>query len=233
MLSAAAAIEEGVRIPSCGRALEGTLTYALGEVRACALMAGPHPFLGGDMQNNIVRAMADALARRGVVALTFNYGGVGDSEGGPEDWPEAMSAFWRDGTLPAEQDWCEDTKSAIAWLRNSCDAPLLLIGYSFGCWTVAHHLQESYAQAIVLISPNPKRHTFDALSDAPVPLLVVHSDNDFTCSVSEATAWVDALREPKTRIQLSAGDHFFRGHEEEVTQAVLGFLDDRDILRDE
>ncbi len=210
--------------------LQGVLSYPVDHPSGSALIAGPHPFLGGDMRNNVVRSLSKALTSQGAVTLTFNYGGVGESEGGPADWPTAISTFWKDGTFEEEHDWTDDTASALGALGQWCDFPPVLIGYSFGCWTVVRNLQRSRAKAIVLISPNPKQHAFEALSGCPVPLLILHSENDFTCAVSEIMTWFESVREPKTRIQLSASEHFFRGHEEDVSRAVLTFLQDHDIL---
>lgn len=230
MLTETAITEENIRIQGQGRMLEGMLAYP--DDRACgsALIAGPHPFLGGDMRNNVVSSLLKAMASRGAVTLAFNYGGVGKSEGGPADWPAVISMFWKDGTFPEEQDWIEDARSAIATLRQSCNLPPILIGYSFGCWALVSNLPESGAKAIVLISPNPKQHEFEQLSGCAVPLLMIHSDNDFTCSESEMIAWFDSILEPKLRIQLSAGEHFFRGHEESVTKTVLDFLQQHGLL---
>ncbi len=230
MLTETAITEESIRIREQGRVLEGILAYP--DDRACCsvLIAGPHPFLGGDMRNNVVSSLLKALATRGAVTLAFNYGGVGESEGGPADWPAVMSLFWKDGTFPEEHDWVEDTRSAVEALRQSCDVSPILVGYSFGCRAIASNLRESCAKAIVLISPNPKQHSFEQLSGCPVPLLLIHSDNDFTCGVSEMIAWFESVREPKLRIQLSAGEHFFKGHETAVTRTVLDFVRQHDLL---
>lgn len=230
MLTEAPIIEETVRIQGRGRTLQGNLAYPEDHAECSALIAGPHPFLGGDMRNNVVRSLSQALAARGAITLTFDYGGVGASEGGPADWPAVMSTFWKDGSFKEESDWANDTESAIASLRQWSDLPRVLLGYSFGCWTVTQNLPGSCAEAIVLISPNPEKHTFEELSGCHAPLLLIHSDNDFTCSVSKMVAWFESLREPKTRVQLPASEHFFRGHEKELTDVVLEFLSHRGVL---
>ncbi len=224
MLIETTIIEENVRIQGRDRMLEGVLAYPADRAKFTALIAGPHPFLGGDMRNNVVDTLSKTLASGGGVTLAFDYGGVGESEGGPTDWPAAMSAFWKDGMIPEEHDWVDDVGAAMAATREWCDAPLVLVGYSFGCWSIANHLRDSSAHAVVLVSPNPKQHVFDDLADCDVPLLIVHSDNDFTCSVSEMMTWFESIREPKVRVQLSAGEHFFRGHEAELAKVVLEFL---------
>ena len=98
---------------------------------------------------------------------------------------------------------------------------------------MARNLRGSRAEAIVLISANPKQHAFEQLADCPAALLLIHSDNDFTCGVSDVIAWFDSLRGPKARIQLPAGEHFFRGHEEQVTDSVIALLRSLDIGRAE
>lgn len=216
--------EEKVAIHRNERSLEGVLVYAFNRGPTWSvLIAGPHPLLGGDMSNNVVTSLARNLAAAGAVALTFNYAGVGDSEGGPADWPAVMSEFWNKGCFQEEADWIEDTSAAIAALREWCDRPLVLLGYSFGCWTIAQHAAIP-SRALILISPNPKKHAFAGLDGCNTPLLVLHSDNDFACGADEIASWFDGLGEPKTRRVLPAGEHFFRGEEEKVVRAVLDFL---------
>ena len=230
MLTDTSIIEESVRIQGRTRSLEGLLTYPGGEAQCSVLVAGPHPFLGGDMGNNVVHELAKHLASRGAVTLTFNYGGVGTSEGGPNDWPAVMSAFWNDGTFAEEHDWSVDAGSAITALHEWSDAPTVLIGYSFGCWAVVDQIAAAKPNAVVLISPNPKHHAFEALACCTAPLLLIHSDHDFTLDSSEMIAWFESLREPKTRLQIASGEHFFRGHEGEVSDAVSRFLQHHDLL---
>jgi uncharacterized protein len=230
MLTETSIIEETVRINGQGRVLDGNLAYPADQAMCSALIAGPHPFLGGDRRNNVVRSLSEALSSQGAVALSFDYGGVGASEGGPSDWPAVMSTFWKDGTFKEEGDWADDAGSALASLRTWSDLPRVLVGYSFGCWTVTKNLSKSCAEAIVLISPNPEKHSFDELATCRVPLLLIHNDNDFTCSVSDMTAWFDSIRQPKTRVQLPASEHFFRGHEKELTNVVVEFLSQHGVL---
>lgn len=222
--------EEIVRIQGTHRTLEGILAYPFGEPSCCALIAGPHPFLGGDRRNNVVSAVLESLAGAGAVTLAYDYSGVGTREGTTADWSTAMSAFWRDGSCDLESDWVDDTGCALKALGDWCHLPRVLVGYSFGCWALVRNLPGADARAIVLISPNVKQHAFDELGQCPGPVLVIHSPNDFTCTVDQVTEWVDALPEPKTRLLLTAGEHFFRGHEEEVAGAVVTYLRQQRLL---
>ncbi|MFQ5414507.1 MAG: alpha/beta hydrolase [Phycisphaerae bacterium] len=207
---------------------EGVLAYpGDGEPTFSVLIVGPHPLLGGDLSNNVVTALRTRFAGAGAATLAFNYGGVGESEGGPADWPAVMSAFWRDGCFAEEADWITDTACAVAALRAWSDRPLVLVGYSFGCWTLSRILPQCAPRAVLLVSPNARQHTFDDLHACSAPLLVVHSDNDFTCTLDEITTWYAGVREPKTRVLLPAAQHFFRGQEAELAECLITFVHDQ------
>ncbi len=218
--------EERVAIRRDGGSLEGVLTYAFDVAPSWGvLIAGPHPFLGGDLKNNVVKALSRNLAAAGAVTLAFNYGGIGEGgEDGLTDWSAAISAFWKEGRIEEESGWIHDTEAAIVALHGWCDRPLVLVGYSFGCWAISENVGDQAACAVILLSPNPGKHAFDGLDRCDAPLLVLHTDNDFACGVDEVVTWFDGLREPKTRRLLSAGEHFFRGSETALVEAILEYL---------
>jgi hypothetical protein len=57
-------IVEEVYFSSKGRRLHGELVYPDNDrVLGVAVIAGPHPLLGGNMHNNVVRGIGDELAR--------------------------------------------------------------------------------------------------------------------------------------------------------------------------
>lgn len=218
-------IVEEVPVGGASRILEGRFGYpADGKPTWSCLILGPHPLLGGDLENNLVNALVTGLAEAGGATLAFNYSGVGSSEGGPEDWPGVMSEFWEKGCFAEERDWIIDAASARRTLSRLCDRPMLVVGYSFGCWAASEILAQSTASAAVFISPNSKHHDFTAMDEFSRPLLVVHSDNDFTATTHDFAQWFDTLRDPKRACMLLACEHFFRGQEEKVVQTVLGFL---------
>lgn len=227
-MSRAEIVEETVGIPNDEGTLEGRLAYLWhADPTWCCLIAGPHPMLGGDMTNNVVRALVESFALAGAAALSFNYGGVGRSEGGPADWPAAISTFWRDARIPEEDRWRHDTGAAVRHLRTQCPGlPLVLTGYSFGCWTAARQAPHADCTATILISPNPLRHDFTVLARTVMPLLILHSDHEIDCDSDELVAWFDGLRQPAQRVMIPAGEHFFRGREDRVVRAALDMLRD-------
>lgn len=189
-----------------------------------ALIAGPHPLLGGDMNNNVVRRLFEEIANANGLPMRFDYSGVGRSEGGPDNWDTATSAFWTANTIPQELTWIHDARAAALALTRLHPRPMVLMGYSFGCLAVARTGFSAPHRAIVLISPNPKQHDFSALAGLHTPLLVIHSENDFACETATLREWYRKIRVPKRLICMPAGEHFFRGEESAVTAEVLDFV---------
>ncbi len=129
-------VVEAVRFPAGPYQLEGELSYPDATMpRGAVLLAGPHPLLGGSMHNNVVRGLGDGLARHGLVALRFNYRGVGASEGPAVDVAEHLARFWETAHVPDETAYQEDLAGAIDQVRSVVGPalPLVLVGYSFGC----------------------------------------------------------------------------------------------------
>ena len=131
---------EAVWIASGPYRLEGELTYAAGPAVGAVAIAGPHPLLGGSMRNNVVRGLADGLARRGVATLRFNYRGVGNSDGPAADVAAHLAEFWATSHVADEPSYRHDFIAAAGFMRNTLGdrIPKALIGYSFGCSLLAH-----------------------------------------------------------------------------------------------
>ena len=218
-------VEERLTIAAPGRAIEGVLSYRVdSDPTFSALIVGPHPLMGGNLDNNVVRALAGGLASHGALTLAFNYSGVGHSEGGPDDWQAAASQFWAMGKVDEELAWILDAAAARKALAKLNVAPMIVVGYSFGCWVIAEMPADPDTTRWVLVSPNPNRHRFDGLSKCAIPLLVVHSDNDFASTPEQTHAWFDCLRTPKSLTMLDSAEHFFRGQEQALLDTVLKFL---------
>ncbi len=225
--------EERVEIPAEGALhVSGVLAYPFsGEVEVGAVIAGPHPLLGGNLRCNVVRSLRQALAEAGGAALTFDYRAL--DQMGPEarEWSAVTAEFWRDSRCQEEFRWADDVRFAVAALAGWCGPlPTILVGYSFGCWVVAQHAAELNPAAVILVSPNPNRHDFSRLAGARAPLFVLQTDDDFACRPEDASAWFETLRAPKLRCVLPASGHFFRGREAELAASVLGFLRECRVL---
>lgn len=89
-----------------------------GSARGIAVLCGP---LGRERANALpaVQALGEQLARSGVAALRFDYGGTGDSAGNLDD----------PGRL---DDWLASIDEALALARRSCSGPVVVIGMRMG-----------------------------------------------------------------------------------------------------
>ena len=172
-------VVEHVRFPSGPYWLEGELAYPEDAVPCgAAVVAGPHPLLGGDMRNNVVVGLSDGLAARGLVALRFNYRGVGGSEGPAVDAAAHLARFWATSHVEDEGDFRLDLVAARDFLRSvTAEAPPALVGYSFGCTLLPH--AAGAAEPLVLVAPTVGVHDYDSYDGRLNPLLVVASEDDF------------------------------------------------------
>ena len=218
-----------------GHALAARLVLpADGAPRACALFA--HCFTcSKDL--HAVRRVAEGLAERGIGVLSFDFTGLGQSEGEFADTSFSSSV--------------EDLVTAARYLGEHHGMPQLLIGHSLGGAAVLAaagllpevravatigapcspdhvvHLFTDHAadierdgEAEVSIGGRPfriKRQFLDDLESHDTmaariaaldrPLIVFHSPTDQTVGIEQARAIYEAARHPKSFVSLDGADH--------------------------
>ncbi|MBF0148109.1 MAG: alpha/beta fold hydrolase [Magnetococcales bacterium] len=224
-------IEETLFFPSGNLRLEGRLTYGdqLDEPLAFVLICPPHPFMGGDMENNITAGLAHGLAQRDFAVFRFNHQGVGRSET-CRDLLEDQRLFWQDSTAPAyETQMGLDTWAAMAFLHQLMGTGIRchVVGYSYGCLSALALVErDPLIDRMVLIAPPltqwplPPPHP-----GAGHPKALLWAEDDFACPSPLAKNLFDQLPAPKTRYVLPAGlDHFFLGQEDHLAAWIGRFL---------
>jgi len=201
--------------------LEGVIHLPDGEPaqRPGVLICHPHSQHGGSMEVPVIAATARELARRGIVALRFNFRGVGRSEG----------AF---GEGSAE---VADVAGAAEYLvrRDGVDAGrLFLMGYSFGAAVGLRYVEgDPSVSAIVALCLPLGSMTLASLDETfwskySKPKLFLAGDRDHICPLPELRSLVDRLREPKQLMVMDGVDHFLWGREQEVAERIAGFLEE-------
>jgi uncharacterized protein len=101
--------------------LEAILWKPLANAQSlmAAVVCHPHPLFGGTMHNKVVFQTAKSLDALGLPVLRFNFRGAGGSAGKHDHGN-------------GEQD---DVRAALDFMSSEFpDLPLLLAGFSFGCW---------------------------------------------------------------------------------------------------
>lgn len=166
----------------------------------------PHPLYGGDMDNNIVVAVCDALAAGGIAALRFNFRGAGASEGVFDD-----GRGERQDVLAALE--------FLAALPEVDAGRVALAGYSFGAM-VAADVASADLRALALVSPPI---AFADLRVAPgCPTLLLAGDKDSLVPADRLHVFGQT---PDVEVRIFEGaDHSWWDFEGELGGALAEFL---------
>jgi uncharacterized protein len=195
--------------------LEAILWTPIADARPAmaALVCHPHPLYGGTMHNKVVYQAAKSLDALGLPVLRFNFRGTGMS-GGVHDRGQG------------EQD---DVRAALDFLEAEFPgAPLLLAGFSFGCWVGLRVgcADERVTELIGLGTP-VNNTDFSFLRSCGKPKLFVHGENDQFGDVHRVKALVESLPGEKGFVVVPAADHFFAGKLNDLDRAITEWLSDR------
>ncbi|MEP0841427.1 MAG: hypothetical protein HRF43_01795 [Phycisphaerae bacterium] len=216
-------IQEAVRIEGPRGPLAGALAYTEDAALAACLLVNPHPHMGGRMSNNLIARLAAELPSAGLIALRFDYAGVGESPGEPIDLYASMARFWATDTAPEDPLMIEDARAAAGWLRSQAGLPVGLVGYSFGAYAAAS-IADADTIGLAMISPTLTRHDFSTLAACAAPKLVVYSDDDFATPADATQRWAGSLPNLRGAHRLAGGNHFFRGQEDRVADLCRRFF---------
>lgn len=193
---------------SDGLVLEGQLSTP-DDPWAAVVLAHPHPQFGGDMHSIVTGTLFSALAEAGVVALRFNFRGVGHSQ----------------GALDEGRGERRDVAAAVDTLGRITEGlPLVVSGWSFG-GDVSLAVDDPHLTGWAAVAP-PLRIVDPSEMVAPTdprPKLVVLAAHDQFRPAREAGQIVAGW--PNTQVTIVEGaDHFFVGRTERVSEVVLGWM---------
>jgi alpha/beta superfamily hydrolase len=177
-----------------------------------AVLCHPHSLYGGSMGVPLVVAIAEELARRGVVALRFNFRGVGRSQGTYADGEGEMA------DVAGALDFMEGQKRVDR-------EKLSLVGYSFGAGVgLCHAEHDPRITAVAVVAPYVENPSESLLRSYTKPKLFLAGEGDTVCPTEWLRAFVAPLPEPKELRILPGTDHFFWGREREVAEIVGEFI---------
>jgi len=221
-------VTEDVQFRAGAYRLHGELAYPeTGCATGAVVIAGPHPLLGGNIRNNVVRCLGDGLAQRGMLTLRFDYRGVGRSQGPDVDVAQHLAEFWQTSHVTGEMDFWHDVQGAAEFVRHEVPGlPLAFVGYSFGCALLPHVCLVNDAAALALIAPTVAKHDYNSFGLVTSPMLVVASEDDFATDMQRLEEWLGTLVMPCQLIRKQCDNHFFRGHENWLIEAIFRFFDD-------
>jgi uncharacterized protein len=194
---------ERIIFPSGPLKLEGLLQR--GKTPRGVVISHPHPLYGGDMDNYVVRLLAQTFSRLDWTTLTFNFRGVGRSQ----------------GAFDQGQGEQNDVLSALSFLRDLGKEDIILAGYSFGAWVNAQAAVKDPAMATsLLISPPLAMLDFSFLKSDAKTKLIISGDRDPFCPVSELKHAIGAMKSPPRLKIIPGADHFYSSGAEELIHAI-------------
>jgi uncharacterized protein len=216
-------IEEQVSFSSGDNTLSGILSYPEQDTPlAAVLLCSPHPHFAGDMDNNIIQAIAQGLGQT-ALCLRFNYRGIGASS---IHLPPDLGLFDYWSQVEDQRDYADavqDVGAAAHYLMQTGTQglDLFVVGYSFG--TVTGGLFASTCRdvrALLAIAPPLGRVSFDFMNSISTPSHWLIGQNDFlyTRALHQELA---ACLAPIGQLEVwDQADHFYRGEEARVANWV-------------
>lgn len=206
-----------VGITGCHGQLEGRMLYreeTAGSIGA--ILCPPHPLLAGNMENNVIQAVARKVAVL-MPVLLFNYPAVGKSTSPQPELP--LFEVWN--RLDQKKEYhgiVEEVRQVVAWSNQYFDR-YHLIGYSFGAWMALTALT-SKALTYTAIAPPLAEEDFSALADLSLPVCLITAGEEALVSTQGPEANLPHI----ARTTVPGANHFFLSRENEVAQTVADFV---------
>jgi len=184
---AAGAIETDVTDPGEGR-------------RAIALIAHPHPLMGGTKDNKVVTTLSRTFHALGCATLRPNFRGVGASAG--------VHDHGNGETFDLV------TVANFAKSRFG-DLPLICAGFSFGSFIQTRANSHMSVPQLELVAPAVSRFT---TGNVPAGTLVIHGEVDDVVPLSAVFDWARPQNLPI--VVVPGAEHFFHGRLQLLQQIV-------------
>ena len=204
-------IENRVKFPCGDLILEGmTVVPESKGPFPGVVVCHPHPQYGGEMNNNVVVPICQALAQASIASLRFNFRGVGASQG---KFAEGIGER-------------EDVVAAISYLSalEAVDKERIgLCGYSFGgAVSLEAAPADERVKALALISPAVS--TYVPLKQYTKPKLIVCGGADQFVSIISLQRLAEELPPPNDFELVAGADHFWGGYEDKVAARIATFF---------
>ncbi len=171
--------------------------------RGIALIAHPHPLMGGTKDNKVVTTLARALYALGHVTLRPNFRGVGGTEG-------------------THDEGRGETADLIAVARHARerygDLPLTCAGFSFGGFVQTRVARQVKPDQLILVAPAVSR--FET-GEVPAGTLVIHGELDDVVPLAAVLDWARPQNLPV--VVVPGGEHFFHGRLHLLQQIVTQY----------
>jgi alpha/beta superfamily hydrolase len=178
-----------------------------------AVVCHPHPLYGGTMHNKVVYQVNKTLDRLGLPVLRFNFRGVGRSEGAHDEGRGER----------------EDVHAALDFLAAEFPGvPLLVAGFSFGCWVgLRVGCEDARVAELISLGAPVDGSDFSYLRQCAKPKLFLQGDHDQFGAKANLETLVRSLPGTNELVFILDADHFFTGKLERLDAALAASLTSR------
>lgn len=175
------------------------------------VLCHPQP-ASSDMQESLTAQMARALARAGMLALRFNFRGVGKSQGQQSD-----------GRFEP-LDLAGAIDCALAQ-PGANPAKVCVIGHSFGAYiALLYAPYDARIRTLVAVSLPLHRAASGFPKAFERPKLFVTGEFDEICPLYKLEPFVEQLKGPKGIKVIVGARHLMRGYEEAAIETVVKYV---------
>lgn len=195
------------------------------QLRGLALVAHPHPLMGGTKDNKVAQTLARTFNQLGYASLRPNFRGVGETEGVHDDGKGELEDLlaviqW----MRQPQSWFESSQSIHnhGWIHQVPSFPITIAGFSFGSYVGSHLFNRlakegTPAERLVMVGSAAGKWE---LPNVPKNTIVIHGENDETIPLPWVLDWA---RPQELIVQVVPGaDHFFHRKLHCIRDAITG-----------
>jgi len=126
--------------------------------------------------------------------------------------------------------------AAIEYLKKNGSKQIVLIGHSQGASMTAYYLSTAkqdvngfVAIGMAAFADDPRMDSIKALEKIKLPVLDIYGDDDLEGIMKSVGARAEAAKKAGnklyTQLEVAGSNHFFDGTEEELVEAVAGWLE--------
>jgi alpha/beta superfamily hydrolase len=174
--------------------------------RGIALVAHPHPLMGGTMDNKVAVTLGKTFHNLGYATMRFNFRGAGRSE----------------GVFDQGLGETDDAQAALDHAaRFYASDHLVLAGFSFGTYVQTRLWQRIRAarpvERLVLAGPAVNRFALDSVPDDTI---VIHGEDDDVVPLGDVLTWARPQQLPV--VVFPGCGHFFHGRLTQLQRVIAG-----------
>lgn len=169
---------------------------------AIGVVCHPHPLFEGTMHNKVAYMVARSYKDAGMVAIRFNFRGVGKSEGVHDDGKGEV----------------EDCLAVMAWAKTQWpNLSFNLAGFSFGAYVALQLTQTDLLakniaiETLITVAPPVGRWDFSQIKSPGMPWLIVQGLDDELVKAEDVSKWSQLFGEALRFVEIPNADHFFHG----------------------